>query len=125
MDGTSQNDTLILRSDRNGIAVLTLNSPGFINALSEAMPAAFSSKPDAIAADCSVKVVLLRSSRGHFCAGHNLKEITAHRADDDGVFRYFQDLFAKWPAMMLRVVRLPQPVIAEVATSPLWRAVSL
>jgi len=105
---------LLQRSDTDGVAVLTLNAPGSINALSEAMIAALSRTLDAIADDRSVKAVVLRSSGPHFCAGHNLKEMTARRADADGGFQYFQDLFATCSAMMLRVVRLPQPVIAEV-----------
>lgn len=114
MDGTLGNDQLIRRSEKDGIAVLTLNAPKSINALSEAMLAALSDTLDDIAADRSVKVVILRSGGKHFCAGHNLKEMTARREDDDGGFQYFQDLFATCSAMMLRVVRLPQPVIAEV-----------
>ncbi len=114
MDGAMENDGLVLRSDHDGIAVLTLNSPKSINALSEAMLAKMSEVLDDIATDSSVKVVVLRSGGNHFCAGHNIKEMTARRADDDGGFQYFQDLFAKCSAMMLRVVRLPQPVIAEV-----------
>ena len=109
-----ENDSLILRSDQDGVAVLTLNAPKSINALSEAMLAALSDMLDEIAADRSVKVVILRSGGKHFCAGHNLKEMSARRTDADGGFQYFQDLFAKCSAMMLRVVRLPQPVIAEV-----------
>ena len=109
-----ENDSLILRSDQDGVAVLTLNAPKSINALSEEMLAALSEIMDEIAADRSVKVVILRSGGKHFCAGHNLKEMSARRTDADGGFQYFQDLFAKCSAMMLRVVRLPQPVIAEV-----------
>ena len=114
MDGAMENGSLILRADTDGIAVLTLNAPKSINALSEAMLAALSETFDAIAADRSVKVVILRSGGNHFCSGHNLKEMTERRADDDGGVQYFQELFAKCSAMMLRVVRLPQPVIAEV-----------
>ena len=62
-----------------------------------------------------MKAVILRSAGAHFCAGHNLKEMTARRGDADGGFQYFQDLFASCSAMMLRIVRLPQPVIAEVS----------
>lgn len=109
-----ETENLILRADTNGVATLTLNAPGSINALSEAMLAALSETLDDIAADRSVKVVILRSGGKHFCAGHNLKEMSAHRTDEDGGFQYFQDLFARCSAMMLRVVRLPQPVIAEV-----------
>lgn len=114
MDGTVETDQLILRTDDDGICVLTLNAPKSINALSEAMLSAMSEMLDDIAADRSVKAVILRSGGKHFCAGHNLKEMTARRNDEDGGFQYFQDLFAKCSAMMLRVVRLPQPVIAEV-----------
>ncbi len=105
---------LVVRTDAAGVAILTLNAPHSINALSEAMMAALSETLDAIAQDRSVKAVILRSEGNHFCAGHNLKEMTARRTDPDGGFRYFQDLFATCSAMMLRVVRLPQPVIAEV-----------
>ena len=109
-----ETENLILRNDIDGVAVLTLNAPKSINALSEAMLAALSETLDEITADSSVKAVILRSGGNHFCAGHNLKEMTARRADDDGGFQYFQDLFDKCSAMMLRVVRLKQPVIAEV-----------
>lgn len=104
----------LLRTDQDGIATLSLNAPGSLNALSEAMLAALSDTLDQIAEDRSIKVVILRSGGTHFCAGHNLKEMTARRSDPDGGFQYFQDLFATCSEMMLRIVRLPQPVIAEV-----------
>lgn len=109
-----QTDQLVLREDGDGIATLTLNAASSINALSEAMIAALSETLDEIAADRSIKAVILRGGGDHFCAGHNLKEMTARRDDTDGGFQYFQDLFATCSAMMLRIVRLPQPVIAEV-----------
>lgn len=113
-DSKIAEDGLVLRVDTDGVAVLTLNAPKSINALSESMLAALSETFDAIAEDRSVKAVILRSGGSHFCAGHNLKEMTEHRKDNDGGFQYFRDLIATCSAMMLRVVRLPQPVIAEV-----------
>ncbi len=113
-EGELTDTDLVLRTDTDGVAVLTLNAPKSINALSEAMLRALSETFDQIAEDRSVKAVILRSGGAHFCAGHNLKEMTARRSDPDGGFQYFQDLFAQCTAMMLRVVRLPQPVIAEV-----------
>ena len=104
----------VLRSDDDGVCILTLNAPKSINALSEHMLSALTNALDEIAVDRSVKVVILRSAGDHFCAGHNLKEMTERRKDADGGFQYFQDLFATCSAMMMRVVRLPQPVIAEV-----------
>jgi len=110
----NESNDLLCRSDNNGVTVLTLNAPKSINALSEAMLAALSDTLDQIDEDRSVKAVILRSSGDHFCAGHNLKEMSLRREDEDGGYQYFQDLFATCSAMMLRVVRLPQPVIAEV-----------
>lgn len=108
-------DTLVLRQDQDGIAILTLNAPRSINALSEEMIAALSETLDALSEDRSIKAVILRGQGDHFCAGHNLKEMTARRSDADGGFQYFQDLFASCSAMMLKIVRMPQPVIAEVS----------
>ena len=113
-DMTQSDDTILLREDDAGVTILTLNAPKSINALSEKMLAALSSAFDDIAVDTSVKAVILRTAGNHFCAGHNLKEMTERRADADGGFQYFQDLFATCSAMMLRITRLPQPVIAEV-----------
>lgn len=113
-EGDAATADKVMRTDNDGVAILTLNAPRSINALSEAMMAALSYRLDQIAQDRAVKAVILRSAGDHFCAGHDLKEMTARRADSDGGRRYFQDLFATCSAMMLRVVRLPQPVIAEV-----------
>ena len=104
----------LLRDDRDGVTFLTLNAPRSINALSEQMLAELSATFDAIATDASVKAVVIRSGGNHFCAGHNLKEMQARRSDPDGGLQYFQELFVTCSEMMLRIVRLPQPVIAEV-----------
>ena len=114
MKDNGSTNGVLLRRDENGVAILTLNAPRSINSLSEEMLTALSTTLDEIAVDRSVKAVILRSSGDHFCAGHNLKEMTARRSDADGGFSYFQELFAACSAMMLRIVRLPQPVIAEV-----------
>lgn len=110
-----QIDSFVLREDQSGIATLTLNAPRAINALSEEMIEALTATLDALADDRSIKAIVLRGAGDHFCAGHNLKEMTARRGDLDGGFQYFQDLFAKCSAMMLKITRLPQPVIAEVS----------
>jgi len=106
-------DKLILRSDDNGVCILTLNSPGTINALSEGMLTALSKVLDDIAGDRSVKAVILRSAGNHFCAGHNLKEMTAARKAEDGGRKYWLNLFAKCTKMMTSIPKLPQPVICQ------------
>jgi enoyl-CoA hydratase/carnithine racemase len=98
----------------NGIARVVLDRPKSINALSEEMLSALQSCLDEIAADQSIRAVILRSSGNHFCAGHNLKEMTARRADTDGGKTYFVELFETCSKLMKTIVRLPQPVIAEV-----------
>ncbi len=115
MKDQEQPDVPLLREDLDGVTRLTLNRPGSINALSEDVIATLQSELDRIAEDRTVKAVILRGAGDHFCAGHNLKEMTARREDADGGFQYFQDLFATCARMMTTVVRLPQPVIAEVS----------
>lgn len=97
-----------------GVATLTLNTPKSMNALSETMLSALQTALDEIAADETARVVVLRSAGDHFCAGHNLKEMTARRADPDGGRAYFETLFAQCSRMMLSLPKMPQPVIAEV-----------
>ncbi|MCI4663525.1 MAG: enoyl-CoA hydratase [Neomegalonema sp.] len=97
-----------------GVATLTLNRPKSLNALSEDVLRALQTSLDEIAADAMVKAVILQGSGKHFCAGHDLKEMTARRADPDGGRAYFEQLFAICSKMMMSIVRLPQPVIAKV-----------
>ena len=111
----SADNQLITRQDDAGVARLTLNQPRSINALSEAMLQALQSMLDDIAKDRSVRVVILSGAGDHFCAGHNLKEMTAAREQGDGGYDYFQALFATCSRMMQTIVELPQPVIAEVS----------
>ena len=97
-----------------GVAVITFNRASSINALSEDMLAALQNSLDGIAEDRDVKAVILRSGSSHFCAGHNLKEMTRRRQDDDGGNAYFISLFETCSTLMQRIISLPQPVIAEV-----------
>ncbi len=115
MSEQRQTGALVTRQDLDGVAVLTLSDPRSINALSEAMLAALQEALDQIGADRSIRAVILRGEGDHFCAGHNLKEMTAARASEDGGLQYFQDLFATCSRMMQTIVTLPQVVIAEVS----------
>lgn len=105
---------VLLRDDDAGIALLRLNRPGARNALSEALIEALTSELDRIARDRTVRAVVLAGDGPVFSAGHDLKEMTAHRADPDGGRAYNADLVGRCSAMMQRIVRLPQPVIAAV-----------
>ena len=100
---------VLRRQDRRGVVTLRLNRPHAFNALSEAMFAALQREFDAIAADASVRVVVLGAEGKAFCAGHDLKEMRATPSLD-----YYQQLFAQCSKMMLSVQHLPVPVIARV-----------
>jgi enoyl-CoA hydratase/carnithine racemase len=105
---------VLLRADRDGVATLTLNRPQARNPLSEAALAALGETLAAIAADRAVKAVILSSSGPVFCAGHDLKEMSARRADPDRGRAYFTDILGRCSGVMQQIVALPQPVIAAV-----------
>lgn len=106
---------LILRNDTEaGVTRLVLNSDHNLNALSDGMLAELSAQLDEIAADTTVKAVILAGAGRVFCAGHDLKEMTAKRAAEDGGKSGFIDLFQRCSAVMKKITTLPQPVIAEV-----------
>ena len=107
-------DPLIIITYDEAVAIVTLNQPKAINALSQEMLEALQTHLDEISDNQAIKAVILRSSSQNFCAGHNLKEMTARRSDDDGGKAYFVELFAICSKLMQRIVTLPQPVIAEV-----------
>lgn len=104
----------LLRDDVDGIATLTLNRPGARNALSEALIAALTEAMASIADDRSVHAVILAANGPVFSAGHDLKEMTAHRADADRGRSYFAEIMGRCARMMLAIARSPKPVIAAV-----------
>ena len=107
-------DSPLLRADAAGVATLALNRPAARNALSEALLDALTRELDAIADDPTIRAVILTGQGSVFCAGHDLREMTARRGDEDRGRGYFVDVLARCSAMMQRIVRLPQPVIAAV-----------
>jgi enoyl-CoA hydratase/carnithine racemase len=105
---------VLLRARDGSIAILTLNRPPARNSLSEALLAALSEAFTDIAADNSVRAVVLTGNGPAFCAGHDMKELTARRSDADGGRAYFRTIMTSCSAMMQQIVALPQPVIAAV-----------
>jgi enoyl-CoA hydratase/carnithine racemase len=105
---------VLSRSDDDGVATLTLCRPERRNPLSEALIRSLTAELDAIAADRSVRAVILAAEGPAFSAGHDLKEMTARRSDPDRGRAYFTEIMSRCAAMMQRIVALPQPVIAAV-----------
>lgn len=95
------------------ILTLTLANPP-ANALSLDLLARLQHVLDGAAEDKGVRVVVIEASGKLFSGGHDLKEMTARRADADGGRAFIEKTFAACTAMMLSIVRLPKPVIAKV-----------
>ena len=105
---------VLLREDAGDVAVLTLNRPQARNSLSEALIAALADALATAGADRSVRAVVIGANGSAFCAGHDLKELTARRSDADRGREYFRRIMESCSAMMQAIVRLPKPVIAAV-----------
>jgi enoyl-CoA hydratase/carnithine racemase len=104
----------LLRENIGTIAVLTLDRPQSRNSLSEAMLAALRQELERVATDKRIRAVVLAANGPAFSAGHDLKELTAHRADPDQGRGYTRHIMESCSAMMLAILRLPQPVVAAV-----------
>ena len=79
-----------------------------------AMLEALGASIDALGSDAAVKAIVLAANGPAFCAGHDLKEITAHRADADGGAAFFSAIMATCSAVMQGIMACPKPVIAAV-----------
>jgi len=100
---------ILLRQDNFGVARLVLNRPAARNSLSMPLMAALQDTLDGIKADPAVRVVVIAANGPAFCAGHDLKEIRAEPQK-----AAYERLLATCSRLMTSIVRLPQPVIAEV-----------
>jgi len=95
---------LVLRTDRDGLATLTLNQPDKLNALSGALFAALDAHLARIETELdTVGAVVLRGAGKCFCAGFDLAEAADPRSD-----------LMVMSHTVARLGRLPQPVIAAI-----------
>ncbi len=112
---TATVDAPVLLHERNkGVAIIVLNRPEARNSLSEAVLSALSNALTEIAADKTVRAVVIAANGPAFSAGHDLKELTSRRSDADGGREYFRRMMTMCSAMMQQIINLPQPVIAAV-----------
>ena len=107
-------DILLSDLDGEGILRLTLNDTARRNALSESMLGALSEAFVKTGSNPAVRVVILAANGPAFCAGHDLKEMTAGRANPDRGRAYFTKVMAMCSGVMQAIVNCPKPVIAEV-----------
>ena len=105
---------ILLIERRDSVAVLTLNRPAARNSLSEAMIADLHRAIQKLSADAGTRAIVIAAAGPSFCAGHDLKELTAHRTDPDAGRAYFAKIMTACSNMMQAIVQSPKPVIAAV-----------
>lgn len=105
----SNNETILLREDKDGICTLTLNRPEKRNAMSTELIAELQNAFDTIADDKSVKVIILAGNGPIFSSGHDLREIRG-----DSSYETIHALFQQCSNLMISMKKQPQPIIARV-----------
>ncbi|NVN86476.1 MAG: enoyl-CoA hydratase [Rhodopseudomonas sp.] len=111
---TSPPPILLRETIAGGIAVLTLNRPAARNSLSLEMIGELQAALDLIGHDEGVRALVIAANGSAFSAGHDMKELTAHRNDADRGQASFTRIMNACSAMMQSIVNLPKPVIAAV-----------
>jgi enoyl-CoA hydratase/carnithine racemase len=109
-----QHSPALLRELLGSVAVLTLNRPEARNSLSESLIAELDAALREIHDDAKVRAVVIAANGPAFCAGHDVKELTARRTDTDRGRAYFAEIMTACSAMMQAIVHLPKPVVAAV-----------
>jgi enoyl-CoA hydratase/carnithine racemase len=105
----SSPDSLVLCEKRGGVATITLNRPKQYNAMSSEVLRELDGALKKVAADGTVRVVVIAGSGPVFCSGHDLKEMMANRTP-----QFIGELFDRCSEIMLTIQGMPQPVIARV-----------
>ncbi|MDG2267426.1 MAG: enoyl-CoA hydratase [Alphaproteobacteria bacterium] len=106
---SSDINDLLLYEEINEIAVLTLNRPKQQNALSSDLMNKILDKFNDIEKNKNIKAVTIFGNGNNFCAGHDLKELKIDKSEER-----FKHLFELCSKLMLKIVKLPKPVIAGV-----------
>ena len=102
-------NTLLTYVVADNIAILTLNRPNQQNALSSDLMKALIHKLDEIKDNKNIKVVTIFANGNNFCAGHDLKELKMDKSE-----KRFKQIFELCSSLMIKIVKLPKPVIAGV-----------
>jgi enoyl-CoA hydratase/carnithine racemase len=101
-------EPVLIEETRAEVVRLTLNRPERRNALSEELLRELDGALARISADRRIRAVVIAGRGAAFCSGHDLGEMVGRSAED------YSGLFSLCSAVMVRLRRLPQPVIARV-----------
>ena len=105
---------VLREAEADGRVRLTLNRPEARNSLSYALLDSLLAALRRHAEDARTKVIIIDANGPGFCAGHDLKELTAARQQPDKGQAFFEQTMAQCSAVMQAIVRNPKPVIASV-----------
>jgi enoyl-CoA hydratase/carnithine racemase len=105
---------LLIERPQPGVAVLTMNRPETRNALSISMMDALRLAVAELSNDAQAFAIVIAAKGPVFSAGHDLKEITAHRADADRGLGFYEMAMSRCSGLMQAMVACPKPVIAAV-----------
>ena len=92
---TLPSDWVVSDTPLPGVTRLTLNRPDSFNALSADMMTALQAALDDASKDSACRVVVLAAAGRAFCAGHDLREMSAQPD-----LAFYQRLFAQCSRMM-------------------------
>ena len=112
---------LVLCEVEQGVTRLSLNDPSSRNSLSLDMIETLRDKLRKV----ETHVAVLAANGPGFCSGHNLKEITAHRQDNDLGQKFFDKLFDACAELMMDILQHPAAIIAKWTDLPALQAVRL
>ena len=108
------NATLLATRDGT-VATLTLNRPDSLNALDTDMIDALVAHTATLAADASVRCVVINGAGKHFMAGGDIRMFAAELdTEPDERRRLFTAIIARVHAAIEQIHRMPQPVVASV-----------
>lgn len=104
----------LIRRERHGrVTRLVMTSPKNYNALSVEMIAGLHTALRETAMDGISRAIILAGEGKAFCAGHDLRQMQAARANPDGGRAGYEALFKGCAQLMELITTLPRPVIAE------------
>lgn len=103
---------LVISARDGAVLTLTLNRPEALNALNREMTGALRSALEAAARDRDVGAIILTGAGRAFCAGADLKEVSARY--DAGDRDLGADLRTNYAPMIRAIRACPKPVIAAI-----------
>ena len=121
------NDELVLTEiDPAGYAVLTLNRPSSLNALSRALMAELAQAVRQLEADPAVRVLILTGAGKAFCAGLDLKELGSGQGGlgvDDAVrgndpVTALQPLTGRSHQLRVHLAAIGHPILGDALYAP-------